>query len=44
MHTVGEIAERVGIANSTASEHLTILRNAGVLTSEKRDREVLLSG
>jgi len=39
-HTVGEIAEKVGIANSTASEHLTILKNAGVLMSEKRDREV----
>ena len=39
-HTVGEIAEKVGIANSTASEHLTILKNAGVLVSEKRDREV----
>lgn len=39
-HTVGEIAEKVGIANSTASEHLTILKNAGVLLSEKRDREV----
>jgi DNA-binding transcriptional ArsR family regulator len=39
-HTVGEIAHKVGIANSTASEHLTILKNAGVLVSEKRDREV----
>jgi DNA-binding transcriptional ArsR family regulator len=39
-HTVGEIAQKVGIANSTASEHLTILKNAGVLVSEKRDREV----
>ena len=39
-HTVGEIAEKVGIANSTASEHLTILKGAGVLVSEKRDREV----
>lgn len=39
-HTVGEIAEKVGIANSTASEHLAILKSAGVLVSEKRDREV----
>ena len=39
-HTVGEIAEKVGIANSTASEHLSILKSAGVLSSEKRDREV----
>ncbi|MBE2223877.1 MAG: helix-turn-helix transcriptional regulator [Anaerolineae bacterium] len=39
-HTVGEIAEKVGIANSTASEHLSILKSAGILQSEKRDREV----
>lgn len=39
-HTVGEIADKVGIAKSTASEHLTILKDAGVLVSEKRDREV----
>lgn len=39
-HTVGEVAGKVGIASSTASEHLTILKNAGVLLSEKRDREV----
>ena len=39
-HTVGHIAERIGIAPSTASEHLAILKRAGVLTAEKRAKEV----
>ena len=39
-HTVGEVAHRVGIAVSTASEHLQLLKRAGVLISEKREREV----
>ncbi len=39
-HTVGEVANKVGIAQSTASEHLSLLKRAGVLVSEKRDREV----
>ena len=39
-HTVNEVAEKVGLAKSTTSEHLTILKRAGVLISEKREREV----
>lgn len=39
-HTVSEVANNVGIAQSTASEHLSLLKRAGVLVSEKRDREV----
>ncbi len=39
-HTVGDVAERAGIAVSTASEHLAILKRAGVLASRKADREV----
>jgi len=39
-HTVNEVAEKVGIAKSTASEHLSILKRAGVLVCEKREREV----
>ena len=39
-HTVGEIAERVGIAPSTASEHLAILRRGGILVANKRQKEV----
>lgn len=39
-HTVNEVAQKVGLAKSTASEHLSILKRAGVLVSEKREREV----
>lgn len=39
-HTVGETAERIGLAQSTTSEHLSILRKAGLLDAEKVDREV----
>ncbi len=39
-YTVGEVAEKVGIAQSTASEHLSLLKRAGILVSEKREREV----
>lgn len=39
-HTVGDIAERMEIAQSTASEHLSILKRAGILTAEKRAKEV----
>ena len=39
-HSVGEVAERSGLAQSTASEHLSILRSAGILQSEKVDRQV----
>ena len=42
-HTVNEVAEKVGIAKSTTSEHLSILKRAGVLVSEKREREVYYS-
>lgn len=39
-HTVGEIANRLGVSASTASEHLTVLRRAGVVNSDKWEREV----
>ncbi len=39
-HTVGEIAERIGLAQSTTSEHLSILRRSGLLQSQKVEREV----
>lgn len=42
-HTVGEVAERVGLAPSTTSEHLAVLKRAGILCAEKRDREVFYS-
>ena len=39
-HTVGEIADRLRVAHSTASEHLAILKRSGVAVAEKREREV----
>ena len=42
-HTVGEIAQRMGLAPSTTSTHLTQLKRAGILTSEKRNKEVYYS-
>ncbi len=40
-HTVGEVAKRMGIAPSTASEHLSLLRRSGLVEATKKDREVL---
>ncbi len=39
-HNISEVAERVNIAQSTASEHLSILKRAGILTSHKVEKEV----
>lgn len=39
-HNIGEVAERVKIAQSTASEHLSLLKRAGILTSKKVEKEV----
>lgn len=39
-HTVGEVATRMSIAASTASEHLSLLKRSGIVTARKKDREV----
>jgi DNA-binding transcriptional ArsR family regulator len=39
-HNISEVAERVNIAQSTASEHLSILKRAGILVSRKVEKEV----
>ncbi len=39
-HTVGEIASALGLAPSTTSTHLAQLKRAGILVSEKRNKEV----
>lgn len=39
--TVGEIAAAAGIGQSTASEHLAVLKRAGVLTSHREGKEVI---
>lgn len=38
--TVNELAEAVGLGQSTCSEHLAILRRAGVLVADRRGKEV----
>jgi DNA-binding transcriptional ArsR family regulator len=39
--SVGEVAEQIGIGQSTASEQLTILRRAGIVTSRRAGKVVL---
>lgn len=39
-HNISEVAERVKIAQSTASEHLSFLKRARILESEKIEKEV----
>lgn len=39
-HNISEVAERVKIAQSTTSEHLSILKRAGILSSRKVEKEV----
>lgn len=38
--TVGEVAERAGIGQSTASEQLALLREAGLLSSTREGKQV----
>ena len=38
--TVNEISQAVGLGQPTTSEHLAIMRRSGVLSSEKRGKEV----
>lgn len=38
--SVGEVAERAGLGQSTASEHLTLLRRGGLLTSSRTGKTV----
>lgn len=39
--TTGGLARRVGLAPATVSHHLTVLRDAGLVTAERRGHEVL---
>lgn len=38
--TVNQITEAVGLGQPTTSEHLAVMKRAGVLVSEKRGKEV----
>src|ERR1700691_3849941 len=39
-HTVGELAERLDITQSTASQHLLVLKNGQLVNKEKRGQFV----
>jgi DNA-binding transcriptional ArsR family regulator len=39
--TTGSLAQRVDLAPATVSQHLAVLRDAGLVTAERRGREVL---
>jgi ArsR family transcriptional regulator len=38
--TVGQVAQQTGLGQSTASEHLALLKRAGILTSRRTGKEV----
>lgn len=38
--TVGQVAEEAGVGQSTASEHLSILRRGGLLRARREQKEV----
>lgn len=38
--TVGQVAQEAGIGHSTASEHLSMLKRAGILQSRRQGKEV----
>ena len=42
-HTVGEIADHLNISQSTASQHLLVLKNGRLITNEKRGLYVYYS-
>jgi len=39
-HCVCELTEMIGADTSTVSKHLTVLKNAGIVTDEKRNQMV----
>lgn len=41
--TVNEVVEAVNLGQSTCSEHLAILKRAGIMRSEKQGKEVIYS-
>ena len=38
--TVNQVTEAIGLGQPTTSEHLAVMKRSGVLTSEKRGKEV----
>jgi DNA-binding transcriptional ArsR family regulator len=43
IHSVKSISDRMNLAMSTTSEHLSIMKRAGLVVSEKKDKEVFYS-
>lgn len=39
-HCVCELTELIGVDTSTVSKHLSVLRNAGIVESDKRGTEI----
>ena len=39
-HNITEVSAKANIAQSTASEHLSLLKRAGILVSKKMEKEV----
>jgi len=39
-HCVCELTEMIGADTSTVSKHLAVLKNAGIITDEKRNQKV----
>lgn len=39
-HTVGQVAQCTGLGQSTASEHLAVLKRARILASRREGKEV----
>lgn len=39
-HTVGQVAQQTGLGQSTVSEHLSVLKRAGILTAHREGKEV----
>lgn len=42
--SVGQVAERAGVSQSTASQQLALLRRGGIVTSRRDGKEVLYRG
>lgn len=39
-HTVGQVVQQTGLGQSTVSEHLALLKRAGILLSRRAGKEV----
>ena len=42
-HTAGEIADQFALSNSTVSHHLSVLKQSGLIQSQKRAQTIIYS-